>query len=151
MADEIEAVEAVVDHPAKRAAAADAASPGEVSGAEVGTVRIAGVRRSRMAAEAVGIDPAAAPLRPNAAVPSSWSRLAAAERSAPASVVTAAAFQVVEEDAQPWTSAGEEAEECSRVEIRLRVVAVRAAEADGPSVVPVSTVVAEEGRPFHDA
>lgn len=97
---EIEVGVAVVDHPAKREAGVGVANPEVVSAVEVGTVRIAGAHRPTKVAVAAGIDPAAAPLRPNAAAaePSSWSRLAVAETSAPASVVMVVASRVVKVD-----------------------------------------------------
>lgn len=61
------------------------------------------------------------------------------------------AYQVVEEDAPPSTSGGEEAVECSPVEIRRTVAAARAVEADDPSAVQEWTVAVAVARPFRDA
>lgn len=147
----IEAEVVVVGRPAKQVAVADAARPEVVLAVEAETVRIAGVHQ-KTAVEAVETVLAAVLLRPNvAAVPSSWRRLTALEKSAQASAATAAAYQVVEEDARPWTLEAEEAEECSPVGIHPMVAAAQAAEADGQAAVLESTVAAAVARPFRDA
>lgn len=152
MAVEIEGEVGVVARLGKRAAVADAAKLAVVWAAVAETARIAAVHRWKMAAEVVEIVPVALP-RPSAevAVPSSWRRPTAPETSARASVVTAAACRVVEEDARPLTSAEEEVEECSPVGNHRMAAAVRAAAVDDPLVVLESRAVAEAARPFRDA
>lgn len=115
-------------------AAADVTKSEVASAAKADTARIAEDHR-RKGAEGVGIVPVAALLRPNVvvAVPSSWRQLTAPEKSSRASVATAVAYQVVEEDVT-WTSEAEEAEGCLPVGKHQTVVVVRAVEADDPSV-----------------
>lgn len=140
----IEAEAAAEDHPVKQVVVADAARPEVVLVAVVETVRIAEVRRQKTAAGAVETALAAVLLLPNVvvAVPSFWRRPTALGKSVQALAVTAAACQVVEEDARPWTSEEEEVEECLPVGIHPMVAAAQAAEADGRAVALESTVAA---------
>lgn len=101
----IEAEAAAVDHLVKQVVVADAARPEVVLAAVAETVRIVEVHRQKRAAEVVETALAAVLLQPNAvvAVPSSLRRLTALEKSVQALAAMAAAYQVVEEDVQPWT------------------------------------------------